>query len=254
MTQRGRAIAAWAAWALVLPAAAGFLYFEDRLEPRPPVKGQEMKGFHPLVDMRFAEADREANLRKAGLPPDLFELAAGEARRLGARKGALAATLRDKVDPNNVAVTFCRQELPTLYRGAILLVSGAPGQTRLVDPTSAEFGTPWDAYPGGDMSRLFDRYEKPPDRQPEDTAMALAALLLGRVDRAVGSGVAAPWDRRAAEGGKFEYVHGAFPDVDGMLARYVAWTHVLAEIVEADPTTYGCGRDEAPAGNGKAGG
>ncbi len=225
---------------LVLPALAGLLWMEDLLE-RTPVRRQDATALSSPVDrLVYTPDNRETNLRTLGLDAKLFELGVAEARRMDAGKDKIVAALAE-APQGLVATAFCRQSLPVAYRAALLLMAGPRDGTTVLDPTQQPLAAAWASYPKESVTALATRYEGAPDRQPEDTAMALSALITGRAEEAIPGGLRVPFDRRYAEGGRFAGVKSVAPAVDAALLRYVARTVVMAEIVQSDPKRWGCG-------------
>lgn len=241
----GRRLGIATALLAVATLVAGVLVSrEDLLEPPPTLDMDRLATDSrlPRMDFRGDPAVRADNLAELGLSGELQRRALARLRALDgeyedAFRDALTADVR-----RALGGSFCRGDLPQVYRAAALVVP-ARGDVRLVRPGDDAFGDTWDDVTG--LQELFEAWETRPGRVPEDSALAMSALLLRRQD--VASLIRRPEPPLAstADGGDLDRLLRAQPTLDALLPRYVALAHWLAERVQASPERYGCVEDRA---------
>lgn len=235
---RFRLVLALAMCLLFTAVTVVLIWKEADLEPAPP-RAEAVFHTPPTVGMDFTREAREANLMLVGATPEVVRNARETFQRLDRRQEAIVAALGE-ARRQTVADTFCPRDLPVFYRGALLLVRGAPGATEVVPPDAEAFGQPWDVFDDREIVTLFETWEGANrERRAEDATLALSALVLGRTEDAIGDR-RAPWDQTAAGGGRLRDVVAAFGDAERLLGDYLATAHVLAEIVSAAPEAHGC--------------
>lgn len=235
----GRLLLVLGVWAALIPGIAVLISEEPEIEPEEPVKTSEIIRTPTLVMLEYTKDRRKDNLTEMGLTGEALEMAFEEATGLQARRTEVESILAG-TNVNNIAFSFCRQGVPMPYRAAFLLLSGDSGRPQLVE-MDRNWGKPWKLFPQNEVKKLFERWEVQRERKPEDTMMAMSALLLGATTQASIT-PSPPWDKRSWEGGSIAAitaVHGSV-NVPLMIGRYLGRAHFIAEIVQADEVTYGC--------------
>jgi hypothetical protein len=240
---KGRLMLVFGTWAVLIPGVGGLILQEDAVEPLPPVKATEMIRTVAVTELVFRPDRRATNLAEMGLrDPALFAAALDRLKGLDERRDEIRGYLKESKAP--IGEVFCKKELAVPYRSAMLLISQEQGAPRVVE-IDGRFGKGWERYPKEAVKKLFTKFERYKERQPEDTLIALAALITGNVDAAT-INPGEPFDKTTLQGGRFATVVSSFAgtrDVEQMLVQYIAQTEFLAEIVWADEAAFGCRGD-----------
>jgi hypothetical protein len=229
-----------AGWAVILPVLLAVLWLvEAEIEPKPALDQAEMVHASPVEDMVFTPGDRDVNIRMLGITdPRLVERVEKELRRLKENESDIVkALLANKPD---AAGAFCPSDIPVVYRAALVLGKETDGVIGVW--SAADEGIlirTWSAFDGDTVIQLFEAWERHPGRTGEDTAIALTALILGHAEIAAYQS-AAPFRKFAADDGRLSAVLLQYPQARPMLARYVANTLFLAELVGARLEEIGC--------------
>lgn len=228
---------------IAVPVVAVLIGQEAELEPPAAVEQELLLGRAVVQTLSYTEGARPSNLGVTlGLPADLASSALTEARRASLVRSDIERKLTD-VSRVEVRASLCPGDIPVMYRAARLLLADSPTGTAVVEPWVDGGLKPWKGYNEADIETLFKAREQRVERAPDDTAIALLSIVLGKAGEAARR--VEPWQRTADEGGRVVTLLGQFPDGGPLLMRYTAYAHVLAEIVQADVGRWGC--VEAPA-------
>ncbi|HMV67896.1 MAG TPA: hypothetical protein PKA64_13685 [Myxococcota bacterium] len=237
----GRLLLVLGAWAALIPGIGALIYQERDLEPADPVQADAPAVTPKVVLLSYTREARSANLREMGLTGRALEAATARIQGDEQRSDDVLARLR-AVNRDNLVEAFCTKQIPVIYRAGLLLLQSDGGRPRLA-PFDADWGThPWREGPWNqELQILFERWERQVERKPEDTVMAISAIVLGLANRA-GSVPSPPWDRRSWEGGSFQTVVGANSDlpVEQLVGEYLGRAHFVAELVQANAAEFGC--------------
>lgn len=238
---RGRLTLVLATWAVLIPGVVGLIWEEEHLEPAEPIAAKEMERTVVINDLVYTAENRPTNFNLLGLgDPEVFGLALKEMELLDAQKEDITKTLR--ASKGRFALGFCPGEVAVPYRAAEFLITQETGAPQVREQIDKTFGKPWLQYDRVVVNALYKKFEGYTERAPEDTMIALSALLIGDARKAALE-IAPPFGATTKDGGTFATVVSTYKqtkDVQFMMVQYLARVELIAEIVHADLVGFRC--------------
>lgn len=190
----------------------------------------------PLIDLPYTPASRAKDFEAFGLPEPLVKKAVDRARRYdeGDEGARLRARLEETDDLTELADALCGEstQLRPRYGALRFLVVEVQGQRRPVDinRVSSLQREEWSKV--SPIVSVYNDAELTSDRKPDATAMAIAAILLGK-EADLMNGYK-PWGRGLTGGWSFERMVEENPGIDELLVEYFVLMHLAVEWANQD--------------------
>lgn len=238
---RGRLTLVLATWAVLIPGVGGLIWEQEILEPGPPIAVKEMERTVVINGLTYTAENRPTNFNLLGLgDEELFGLVLQEMELLDAQKDDITKVLR--ASKSAFSTAFCPGEVAVPYRAAEYLITQTTGAPQVREQIDKSFGKTWQGYNPTVMNALYRKFEGYTERAPEDTMIALSAVLIGDARKAALE-IGPPFGTTTKDGGTFATVVSTYKqttDVKGMMVKYLARVELIAEIVHADLETFRC--------------
>ncbi len=238
----GRMLLSLAVLVLML-AANGYLVFlelregesgQNRIAPAEQKVRHDMARQDPLLDLRYAASERQANLQAFGLPEPLVARTLDTMNRLEDRYGERLGVAIDAVaEPKEFADALCGRtsDLRPRYGALRFIVEENRGAREVIDlqRTTELARQEWSR--ADLILEVYGRLELGDDRKPDAPLMAVAAILLGKEKEAIES--LPPWDRSTLGTWDWEEVKDKHPGIEERVREYFALMHLTAELAQA---------------------
>lgn len=190
----------------------------------------------PLLDLAYTAASRAKDFEAFGMPEDMVKAAVDRARHYedSGRVERLRLLIDDAPEPLELARALCGQDadLRPRYGALRYLVVEVQGQRRAidVDRVSSLQRADWaDAAP---LSAVFDDAELTPDRKPDATLMAIAAILSAQEGELLNG--YKPWGRGLAGTWSWDKVKKSQPGLEERTLEYLVLMHLAVEIANGE--------------------
>ena len=238
----GRMIGSLAVLLLML-AANGYLIFlelregdngQNRIAPAQQQVRHDMARQDPLLNLRFAPSERQANFEAFGLPGPLVTQTLDTLSRLDDRyQKRLGVAIDAVAEPEEFADALCGRtsDLRPRYGALRFIVEESRGAREVIDMqrTTELARQEWSR--ADLILEVYGRLELGDDRKDDAPLMAIAAILLGKEREAIES--LPPWDRSTLGTWSWEDVQAKNPGIDQRVREYFALMHLTAELAQA---------------------
>ncbi len=225
--------------------ATGYLMYQEEIVPPEVTATHIALNADPLLQTRYTESRRKANMVAFGLTGTMQESALERMRRIQQQHGRkIEILVNNAPDPNALADALCGQtsQVRPRYAAMRFLVQENQGRrdpvriSRITGLKEQEWSQ---VAPIGDV---FGKVEFSDDRQDDATMMAIAAILQAREQDVLES--YAPWGRGLLPGAwSWETVKETYPGLSERVIEYFALMHLFVEYATSDEGL--CGEDES---------
>ncbi len=190
----------------------------------------------PLIDMPYTSTSRAKDFEDLGLPERLVKKAVDKARRYdeGDEGARLRVRLEETEDLTELADALCGEssQLRPRYGALRFLVEEVQGQRRPVNINRISALQRQDWSKVSPIVSVYNDAELTSDRKPDATAMAIAAILVGKESDLMNG--YKPWGRGLTGGWSFDKVVDDNPGVDTLLVEYFVLMHLAVEWANQD--------------------
>lgn len=227
----------WRPWLIValligvVVVNSALMYFEEVAGPEEVAEAKdEVKD--KLATIAFTPATRRANFTAFGLPEDLVEATADQAKRVEKRKDRLVELLREHADVVGPGLCAGIGSLPQRYAALAFLVAEGEGKREVMAYDSVTYFETQEWFDAGLVQDIFNEVELSEEPREAATAMGVAAILQSQEDSVIEG--KSPWGKGLGQRWSLERVFANHGEAKRKLTAYFAFMHVLTEWANQD--------------------
>lgn len=227
----------WRPWLIValllgvVVVNSALMYFEEVAGPEEVADAKdEVKD--RLAALTFTPATRRSNFAAFGLPEDLVEAAADQAKRIETRKVRIVEMMKEHADVVGPGLCAGTGSLPQRYAALAFLVAEGSGKREVMAYDSVTYFEVQDWYDPSLVQDIFNEVELAEEPREAATAMAVAAILQKQEDAIIEG--RSPWGKGLGQRWSLERVFANHAEAKRKLTAYFAFMHVLTEWANQD--------------------
>lgn len=190
----------------------------------------------PLIELSYTPASRAKNFEAFGMPEEMVKAAVDRSRHYedSGKKDRLRLLMDNAPEPVELADALCGldADLRPRYGALRFLVAEVQGQRRAVDVDRVSALQREDWASTSPLVSVYNDAELSPDRKPDATIMAIAAILSAQEGELLNG--YKPWGRGLAGTWSWEKVKKSQAGLEERTLEYLVLMHLAVEIASEE--------------------